>query len=51
MIVSTENALLARLHDVFGKTLRDIATHPGDWSEAGLRDVLLTSPSVYLVWL
>ncbi|WP_334471355.1 phage protein Gp37 [Arsenophonus sp. PmNCSU2021_1] len=51
MIVSTENALLARLHEVFGNTLRDIATHPGDWSEAGLRDVLLTPPSVYLVWL
>ncbi|WP_334472664.1 phage protein Gp37 [Arsenophonus sp. PmNCSU2021_1] len=51
MIVSTENALLARLHDVFGKTLREITTHPGDWSEAGLRDVLLTPPSVYLVWL
>jgi len=51
MIVSTENALLARLNDVFGNTLRDIATHPGDWSEAGLRDVLPTPPSVYLVWL
>ncbi|MFT4463708.1 MAG: phage protein Gp37 [Sodalis sp. (in: enterobacteria)] len=36
---------------MFGNTLRDIATHPGDWSEEGLRDVLLTPPSVYLVWL
>lgn len=51
MIVSTENALLARLRALFGNTLRDIATHPGDWSEEGLRDVLLTPPSVYLVWL
>ncbi|WP_279379437.1 hypothetical protein [Sodalis glossinidius] len=26
---------------MFDNTLRDIATHPGDWSEEGLRDVLL----------
>lgn len=51
MIVETENALLARLRTLFGDTLREITTHPGDWSEEALRVVLMTPPSVYLVWL
>lgn len=41
MIVSTENALLARLLALFGNTFCYIAAHPGDWSEERLRDVLL----------
>ncbi|RLR17668.1 hypothetical protein D8L93_07430 [Sodalis-like symbiont of Bactericera trigonica] len=40
---------MARLRALFGNTLRDISTHPGNWSKEGMRAVLLTPPSVYLV--
>lgn len=51
MITDTENALIEQVKSLFGLSLRHVGTHPGDWSEAALRTMLLTPPAVYVVWL
>lgn len=51
MIADTEAAYLARIRELFGNRLKRVDTHPGDWSEATLKKLLLTPPSVYVAWL
>ncbi|EAM8398626.1 DUF1834 family protein [Salmonella enterica] len=51
MIADTEQAYLDRIRSLFGNRLRKVDTHPGDWSEATLKKLMLTPPSVYVAWL
>lgn len=51
MIGETEAALLARVRDLFGATLRQVDTHPGTWSDVDIRRILVSPPAVYLAWL
>ncbi len=51
MIGETETALLARVREVFGATLRQVDTHPGTWSDIEIRRILMSPPAVYLAWL
>ncbi|ECC9940686.1 DUF1834 family protein [Salmonella enterica subsp. enterica] len=51
MIADTEAAYLDRIRSLFGNRLRKVDTHPGDWSEATLKKLMLLPPSVYVAWL
>ncbi|EJD0490281.1 DUF1834 family protein [Salmonella enterica] len=51
MIADTEQAYLDRIRSLFGNRLRKVDTHPGDWSEATLKKLMLTPPAVYVAWL
>ncbi|EAA4710358.1 hypothetical protein DPK85_15445 [Salmonella enterica subsp. diarizonae] len=51
MIADTEQAYLDRIRSLFGNRLRKVDTHPGDWSEATLKKLMLLPPSVYVAWL
>ncbi|EBS4105245.1 DUF1834 family protein [Salmonella enterica subsp. enterica] len=51
MIADTEQAYLERIRTLFGNRLKKVDTHPGDWSEATLKKLMLTPPSVYVAWL
>ncbi|ECI5214693.1 DUF1834 family protein [Salmonella enterica subsp. diarizonae] len=51
MIASTEKALLETVRALFGRTLRDVETHPGTWSDSAIKKILIAPPSVYLAWL
>ncbi|WP_105465438.1 DUF1834 family protein [Escherichia coli] len=51
MIATTEAALLETVRGLFGRTLREIKTHPGTWSDAAIKKILIAPPSVYLAWL
>lgn len=37
MIATTEAALLDAVRGLFGRTLRDVKTHPGTWSDAAIK--------------
>lgn len=37
MIATTEAALLETVRGLFGRTLREIKTHPGTWSDAAIK--------------
>lgn len=51
MIADTELAYLTRVRSLFGNRLRAVDTHPGDWSEATLKKILMAPPAVYVAWL
>ncbi|MBV4411330.1 DUF1834 family protein [Enterobacteriaceae bacterium YMB-R22] len=51
MIGETETALLARVREAFGATLRQVDTHPGVWTDIDTRRILISPPAVYLAWL
>ncbi|EKG0711126.1 DUF1834 family protein [Salmonella enterica] len=51
MIADTESAYLERIRALFGNRLKKVDTHPGDWSEATLKKLMLTPPAVYVAWL
>lgn len=51
MIADTEAAYLERIRALFGNRLKKVDTHPGDWSEATLKKLMLTPPAVYVAWL
>ncbi|EKI6384580.1 DUF1834 family protein [Salmonella enterica] len=51
MIADTEKAYLDRIRSLFGNHLKKVDTHPGDWSEATLKKLMLTPPAVYVAWL
>lgn len=51
MFGETETALLARVQELFGSTLKQIDTHPGTWSDIDIRRILARPPAVYLAWL
>lgn len=51
MIGATETALLARVRELFGTTLRKVDTHPGTWDDNTLKRIIAATPSVYLAWL
>ncbi|ECL4022166.1 DUF1834 family protein [Salmonella enterica] len=51
MIADTEAAYLERIRALFGNRLKRVDTHPGDWSEATLKKLMLTPPAVYVAWL
>lgn len=51
MIGETETALLARVRELFGATLKQVDTHPGTWSDIDIRRILSRPPAVYLAWL
>ncbi|ELU9168531.1 DUF1834 family protein, partial [Salmonella enterica] len=51
MIADTEQAYLDRIRSLFGNRLKKVDTHPGDWSEATLKKLMLTPPCVYVAWL
>ncbi|EJG5056278.1 DUF1834 family protein, partial [Salmonella enterica] len=51
MIADTETAYLDRIRSLFGNRLRKVDTHPGDWSEATLKKLMLLPPAVYVAWL
>ncbi|WP_430488563.1 phage protein Gp37 [Salmonella enterica] len=51
MIADTEAAYLERIRTLFGNRLKRVDTHPGDWSEATLKKLMLTPPAVYVAWL
>ncbi|WP_271311882.1 DUF1834 family protein [Yersinia intermedia] len=51
--VTTEisDALLAGIRQLFGKTLRKVDTHPGQWSDSAVKTIINTAPAVYVAWL
>ncbi|EDZ6074495.1 DUF1834 family protein [Salmonella enterica] len=51
MIADTEATYLERIRALFGNRLKKVDTHPGDWSEATLKKLMLTPPAVYVAWL
>jgi phage gp37-like protein len=51
MIGTTENALLEAVRGLFGRTLKQVTTHPGTWSDVAIKRIILSAPSVHLAWL
>lgn len=51
MIADVEQALLARIRQVLGNTVREVASHPGHWDDEAVRLVTRTPPAVYVAWL
>lgn len=51
MIGTTETALLDAVRGLFGKTLKQVDTHPGTWSDIAIKRIILSAPSVHLAWL
>ncbi|WP_314188556.1 DUF1834 family protein [Yersinia massiliensis] len=45
------DALLAGIRQLFGKTLRKVDTHPGQWSDVAVKTIINTAPAVYVAWL
>ncbi|EYU13610.1 DUF1834 family protein [Photorhabdus aegyptia] len=45
------DALLAGIQQLFGKTLRKVDTHPGQWSDSAVKLIINTAPAVYVAWL
>lgn len=43
--------LIAGINDLFGKTLRRIDTHPGQWSDSAVKLIINTYPAVYVAWM
>ncbi|MGY3910747.1 DUF1834 family protein [Aeromonas piscicola] len=51
MIADVEAALLARISTSLGRTVREVASHPGHWDDEAVRQVTRTPPAVYIAWL
>ena len=51
MIADVETALLTRVKGVLGRTVREVASHPGHWDDEAVRQVTRTPPAVYTAWL
>ena len=51
MIADVEQALLARINQVLGRTVKEVAAHPGHWDDTAVRLVTRTPPAVYVTWL
>ncbi len=51
MIADVEAALLARIEALLGRTVREVAAHPGHWDDEAVRQVTQTPPAVYAAWL
>ncbi|MFQ1013660.1 DUF1834 family protein [Avibacterium paragallinarum] len=51
VIAETSNALIARVRELCGDYLKEIAEHPGQWDEASIRRIVRNPPAVYVAWL
>lgn len=51
MIADVEIALIARIREILGRTVREVASHPGRWDDETVRQVTRTPPAVYVAWL
>ncbi|MCW7226187.1 DUF1834 family protein [Escherichia coli] len=51
MLEETEAALLARVRELFGATLRQVEPLTGTWTNEDVHRLFLAPPSVFLAWM
>ncbi|EFH5001021.1 DUF1834 family protein, partial [Escherichia coli] len=51
MLEETEAALLARVRELFGATLRQVDPLTGTWTNEDVHRLFLAPPSVFLAWM
>lgn len=51
IIAQTSDALIAKIRDLCGTHLREIAEHPGQWDDSSVRRLVRNPPAVYIAWL
>lgn len=50
-ISTTQDAIIAHIAGLLAGKCRFVESHPGNWSEATVRTIVSTAPSVYVAWL
>lgn len=50
-IATTADALIETVRSLLGNTVREVAQHPGQWSDEAVRQVTRCPPAVYVAWL
>lgn len=45
------DAMISGIQTLFGPTLRNVDTHPGQWSDSTVSLIINTAPAVYVAWL
>ncbi|MGQ3663286.1 phage protein Gp37 [Citrobacter braakii] len=50
-ISATQDAIIAHIAGLLAGKCRFVESHPGNWSEASVRTVVSSAPSVYVAWL
>lgn len=46
-----EEQLIDCIKQAFGKTLKVVDSHPGQWSDSVVKRIITAAPSVYVAWL
>ncbi|HGT2586607.1 TPA: phage protein Gp37 [Klebsiella pneumoniae] len=50
-IATTAEALIETVRQLCGRTVREVAQHPGQWSDEAVRQITRNPPAVYVAWL
>lgn len=51
IIAQTSEALIAKIRELCGAHLREVAEHPGQWDDSTVRRLVRNPPAVYIAWL